>query len=217
MKIAGITDIHGDLTFLKKAESYIRNADIVFISGDITHFGGVPEAEAIIKQISEINSRIYAVSGNCDSPEIEVYLEKEGMLPLLSSISSGDTSLSVSGTGGSLAGPVKTPHTKHENDFVHFYENLAGNAEIVISHQPPYKTFADKVMGHLHTGSKALRAYIDGKQPVLCLCGHIHESSGKEYYGNTLVINPGPFKEGRLAVINITDSGKAEAEIINLT
>ncbi len=71
-------------------------------------------------------------------------------------------------------------------------------------------------MGGLHTGSKALRAFIDDKNPVLCLCGHIHESSGKEYYGDTLVINPGPFKDGKLAVINISGSGKAEAEIITL-
>ncbi len=214
MKIAGITDIHGDLTYLKKAETYIRNADIVFISGDITHFGGVPEASAILGRISEINSRIYAVSGNCDSPEIEAYLKKEGMHPEGKSIKDGDRSVSVSGMGGSLSGPLKTPHTRPENDFMDFYENLAGNADIIISHQPPYKTFADRVVGHLHTGSKALRSYIDKSGPLLCLCGHIHESSGMEYYGNTLVINPGPFKEGRMAVIEIDSNNKVSARII---
>ena len=214
MKIAGITDIHGDLTFLGKAESYIRNADVVFISGDITHFGGIPEASAILDRISEINSRIYAVSGNCDSPEIEKYLKKEGMHPESRSIKDGERSLSVSGMGGSLSGPLKTPHTKTESDFIHFYKNLSGNADIIISHQPPYKTFADRVMGHLHTGSKALRSYIDNSNPLLCLCGHIHESSGMEYYGNTLVINPGPFKEGRMAVIEIDSNNKVSAGII---
>ncbi len=216
MKIAGITDIHGDLSFLKKAENYIRNADLVLISGDITHFGGESEASEIIDKISEINSRIYAVSGNCDNPEIEDYLRRKGLLPEESRAETEKYAYAVSGTGGSLPTPVKTPHTREEKEFVHFYENKAGNAEIVISHQPPYKTFADKVMGHLHTGSKALRSYIDQMKPLLCLCGHIHESSGKEYYGNTLVINPGPFKDGKMAVIEITEEGRAEADIINL-
>ena len=216
MKIAGITDIHGDLRYLEKAEDYIRNADLVFISGDITHFGGIPAAAAILDRISEINSRIYAVSGNCDSPEIEKYLKKEGMHPENRSIKDGERSFSVSGMGGSLSGPLKTPHTRPENDFIHFYKNLAGKADLIISHQPPYRTFADSVMGHLHTGSKALRLYIDDSKPLLCLCGHIHESSGMEYYGNTLVINPGPFKEGKMALIEIDSSNKASARIISV-
>ena len=214
MIIAGLTDIHGDLTYLKKVEKYIRDADLILISGDITHFGGVSDAAEILKNISEINSRIYAVSGNCDSPEIEEYLEKEGMLPVNRSAEYSGKTVYVSGTGGSLKTPVKTPHTRPESDFVHFYENSAGNAEIIISHQPPYKTFADRVLGGLHTGSRALRAFIDDKKPLLCLCGHIHESSGMEYYGDTLVINPGPFKDGRMAVIEIDSSNKVSARII---
>ncbi len=99
MKIAGLTDIHGDLTFLDKAEGFIRNADFVLISGDITHFGGVPEAEVILRKIQNLNSRVYAVSGNCDNPEIEKYLEKEGMLPVKSTADSSDKTVTVSGTG----------------------------------------------------------------------------------------------------------------------
>lgn len=214
MKIAGITDIHGDLTYLKKNEEYIRNADIVLISGDITHFGGISDAEEILGRIREINSRIYAVSGNCDNPEIESYLKQNGMLPENSSIEADELSFTVSGIGGSLATPMKTPHMRPEDDFEDFYKNRAGSAEIIISHQPPYKTFADKVMGQLHTGSKALRAYIDEKKPLLCLCGHIHESSGMEYYGDTLVINPGPFKDGRLALIEIDGERNISGRII---
>ncbi len=216
MKIAGITDIHGDLTFLEKAESCIRNADYVFISGDITHFGGITEASGILNRISEINSKIYAVAGNCDKPEVESYLLDKGLLPDKIKIACDGRIFTVSGMGGSLAGPVKTPNTIDEKDFEDYYKKRAGEADIVISHQPPHKTFADKVMGYLHTGSKSLKRYIDKMQPLLCLCGHIHESYGSKYYGNTLVINPGPFKEGRIAVIEINENRKAEASIVVL-
>lgn len=214
MKIAGITDIHGDLKYLEKYSKYIEEADLVLISGDITHFGGASAAAKIISEIAKINSRIFAVSGNCDYPEVEGFLESEGFLPDNIHVENGVTSYRITGKGGSLTTPMKTPNTYSENEFSYYYNKNIKEAEILITHQPPYKTFADKVFGGKHAGSKTVRSYIDDKKPLLCLCGHIHESSGMEYYGDTLVINPGPFKDGRLALIEIDGERKITGKII---
>jgi Icc-related predicted phosphoesterase len=46
-------------------------------------------------------------------------------------------------------------------------------------------------------GSKAILKAIEDKQPVLAVCGHIHESWGKEsQVGETEIVNLGP--SGRL-------------------
>jgi Icc-related predicted phosphoesterase len=83
----------------------------------------------------------------------------------------------------------------------------AGKPEkfILVTHQPPYQTTTDKAMKLVHTGSRAIREFIERTQPVLCLCGHIHESAGTDRIGNTLIINPGPFKKGQYAFISIND------------
>jgi Icc-related predicted phosphoesterase len=49
----------------------------------------------------------------------------------------------------------------------------------------------------LHVGSRAIRAWIERRQPRLALHGHIHESPDRsgcwaERIGATICINPGP-------------------------
>ena len=75
---------------------------------------------------------------------------------------------------------------------------------IMLFHSPPYSTsldraaldgrFIDHVPLDVHVGSIAIKRFIEDKQPLLTLHGHIHESSritGKwhEYIGNTLAVN----------------------------
>ena len=73
----------------------------------------------------------------------------------------------------------------------------------IISHQPPYKTELDKVMVFKHIGCKSLRNYIEEQKPLLCLCGHIHEAIGIDEIGKTRIVNPGSFRAGKYAKIEI--------------
>ncbi len=55
-------------------------------------------------------------------------------------------------------------------------------------------------------GSRAVRDLIEQHQPLLALCGHIHEARGSVRLGRTLCINPGSaYEQGRLlgAVIQL--------------
>jgi hypothetical protein len=56
-----------------------------------------------------------------------------------------------------------------------------------------------------HVGSTAVRAFLLEKKPALCLCGHIHESAGKEMLGTVEVCNPGPFSAAHYAVVEVSD------------
>jgi len=74
-------------------------------------------------------------------------------------------------------------------------EALAGLSDpaktIYVVHTPPYATTLDRMHGQIPIGSRALRRFIDRRQPPLTLHGHIHESPGIEKLGRTVSVNPG--------------------------
>ncbi len=67
---------------------------------------------------------------------------------------------------------------------------------VVVAHCPPYRTRCDVLFNGESIGSRALRRWIERRQPLLTLHGHIHESpkmsaSFFDRIGHTLVVNPG--------------------------
>jgi len=67
---------------------------------------------------------------------------------------------------------------------------------IYVCHTPPADTALDQMPRGRHVGSRALRAFIVGQQPLLTLHGHIHEApdeSGRYaiQLGGTWSVNPG--------------------------
>jgi hypothetical protein len=70
---------------------------------------------------------------------------------------------------------------------------LAGCPEgaVLVVHSPP-KGYVDEAHGR-HMGSEAILAAVETKRPQLVVCGHIHESWGREAtIGGTPVVNLGP-------------------------
>lgn len=77
-------------------------------------------------------------------------------------------------------------------------------ATIYVLHSPPRDTACDVISTRQHVGSRAIRAFVETRQPRLVLSGHIHESprvSGawRDTVGRTPVVNPGQFGGPRLA------------------
>jgi Icc-related predicted phosphoesterase len=92
-----------------------------------------------------------------------------------------------------------TPHENKET-IKEDLDNMGAKSNpaktIYIFHSPPFNTGLDLTSRNIHVGSTAIRNFIEEKQPMLTLHGHIHESplvSGvwKEKIGNTICINPG--------------------------
>jgi uncharacterized protein len=149
------------------------------------------------------------VIGNCDFPEINSYFESEHIN--LDNQALEVDGFNIIGIGGSLPCPGRTPNEFPDEIFKEQLELLALelNSEkptILVSHQPPYSTVCDRISLNNHVGSHAIRAFIEKHKPILCLTGHIHEGIGIDNIGNTMVVNPGPFKDGHFAAIDINDS-----------
>lgn len=69
---------------------------------------------------------------------------------------------------------------------------------IFVLHSPPRGTRCDQMAGGAHVGSRAIRRFVEERQPPLVLSGHIHESprvSGawRDDLGRSVVVNPGQF------------------------
>lgn len=76
-----------------------------------------------------------------------------------------------------------------------------GKVDILLCHQPPYGILdkvgpnAPKSWRNKHAGSKLILEYIKKEKPKYVVCGHIHESKGKEKILETKVINAGSEKD----------------------
>ncbi len=204
--IVGLADIHGDVRAVRKVGPDLRNAHMVLligVIGDITHFGRAKDASSVIDAVAALNPRILAVPGNCDHPEVSEYLAERGVsLEGRPMIVDG---VGFMGVGGSLPCPGgATPNEIGEEQFERALADVTGPLPpgmplILVSHQPPYDTKADAVIGGRHVGSTSVRQFIRDRQPLLCFAGHIHEGRGIDTIGVCQVINPGPLREGRYA------------------
>lgn len=117
--------------------------------------------------------------------------------------------------------PWQTPREHNEEKMWKKLEELADlitvdwKKVICNFHCPPHNTHIDlapkldrdlKVVSSIispsiqeHVGSKAIYRFMKEYQPLLGLHGHIHESSGYDYIGSTIVFNPGSeYSEGIL-------------------
>ena len=83
-------------------------------------------------------------------------------------------------------------------------------------HTPPYNTGLDRaaldgkkvnyVDLDVHVGSIAVRRFIESRQPLLTLHGHIHESARITGSGKNESEGPSPFRR-RMTVLNWRSSG----------
>jgi len=114
---------------------------------------------------------------------------------------------------GFLSGPEGVREYRFEPDrrtptIAEALAELSGRSDpsrtVYVTHSPPRDTACDVIATRQHVGSRAIRAFIEARQPRLVLSGHIHESprvSGawRDVVGRTPVVNPGQFGGPRLA------------------
>ncbi len=202
-----LSDIHGSSHIIDFLHNEIPQIDIIAIAGDFTTFGGYHVVEPILSTLHRLNAPIVAVCGNCDLPEINDLMIEQGISV------DGRTrtihSVTFVGLGGSLPCPGHTPNETEDQQFGEGLKQALGSWKgsseqlIVLTHQPAYGTTLD-LTGHLrHTGSRALRRFIEMHRPILAISGHIHEARGIDHIGPTTLVNPGPFKAGYYAIAQI--------------
>ena len=206
MTIVGISDIHGNIEYLKRSADHFITADLIIISGDLTHFGKEREAEAVYEAVKSINKNLFVVPGNCDFPQVHSFLRLKDVN--LHGRCTMFHDYAVVGVGGSLACPGPTPNEYTEGEFKlilnEIKEKLPGGKPVIfVTHQPPALTDCDLTSDGRHVGSHSIRKFILDVQPVICFSGHIHESRGIGSVGRTKVVNPGPLREESYVLVNL--------------
>ncbi len=219
MKILAATDFHGTSNAESNLSKFLeRGYDCLVLSGDLTQFGPPEVAESLLKRAkSTANVPIFAVPGNCDPKPILKVLDKHGANLHGKCEKSGD--ITFCGFGGSNLTPFNTPFELTE---VEIQEELAaipynGNEKwILVTHAPPHGTKLDEIKAGIHVGSKSIRQFIEQKQPLISICGHVHEARGTDELGRTLIVNPGPINKGFAAEILIPDEGKPSVQLLKI-
>ncbi|MFH1148307.1 MAG: metallophosphoesterase [Pseudomonadota bacterium] len=209
MHIIAFGDIHEQTSNLKRIKS-ISSADCLIVTGDLTNMGERDRAEAVMREVEDLNRCIYAQAGNFDRRSVDQYLAELG-INLHGNGFLLKTHIGVFGVGGSNYTPFNTPLEYSEMEIKDFilagYEKVKdAEVKIFVSHAPPLDTETDMVSGDHHVGSSSVRSFIEEFQPQLCITGHIHESSGKDVIGKTLILNPGMLKNG--GYVDIIVKGK---------
>jgi uncharacterized protein len=204
--LLALADIHSKTSSLKSIAGDLARSDAVLLAGDITHFGGAPELSAVLDEVKDSGKPVYGVCGNCDRMEAVEALAKtecgiEGKV-----VSAGG--VTIAGIGGSLPSPGATPNEFSEEDYARLlsrepFASLSPGTFVFVSHEPPLNTAVDKAWIMRHVGSREIRRFIETKKPFLCITGHIHESRSVDTVGETRIVNPGAFRNGNYAVIEI--------------
>lgn len=211
LRILAVADFHGlpdaDANLLKFLE---RGYDCLVLIGDLTNFGPISAAEDILTKAEAAGLPTLAVPGNCDPKSILEVLDKHSV-NLHSKLTKIDDVTFV-GLGGSNLTPFNTPFELTEAEIKEELDELAQTLDqnfMLVTHAPPYDTQVDRTDSGVHVGSKSIRQFIEEKQPIAALCGHVHEARNTDKLGRTLIVNPGSIGKGYAAEITVDGSVSA--------
>lgn len=213
-----LADIHGETEVLERILREHRGVRAALVAGDITNFGGEKEARRALSVFEEFASEtsVYFVAGNCDSERARAaFLPQPGYLERRSAAFSLKTGgvLQIIGAGGGIFHTGLTPYELRDEELGANLAAAAATLEssasevrnlIVLTHTPPRNTLADLRLSR-HLGSSEFEAFLFEREPLVWVCGHIHESRSVSREGRTLIVNPGPASHGSYAIIAIEE------------
>ena len=204
------SDFHGSIKAFREAASKAEDvqADVVVVCGDITHFGSVQEARALLSPLVDLRLPVLFVPGNCDPPSL-IGVDMEGARCIHGLCETyGD--LTFLGVGGGLISSFQTPFEITEEEILDvltrgFIQASNGRRLVLISHNPPKDTKIDRLHTGRHIGSISVRRFIEEKKPAVVFCGHVHEARGIDHIGETILVNPGPARHGHYALADFNE------------
>jgi hypothetical protein len=224
-KILLFTDMHGDRRSVDIAEKILEKDkfDMIIYLGDFSEKIGESDAneEDLAYMVHKLGGfgDFYSLFGNCDSPELQKTLEDKGFALHNRLIFIGKTA--IIGWGGSHPTPFNTPGEFDEEEIRESLSKLMDDAAakgaerlILVTHEPPFETNADKLPDGPHVGSKALREIVEEYQPNIDICGHIHEAKSTDSINGSKIVNIGPASEGHFLALHV--DGEIKDEEINI-
>ena len=209
MKFLVITDLHQKKSAIGWINDTIRknNVEFTLFLGDVTDFGTGEEAADII---SAIDSKVYAIPGNCDPRDLPQKISNVCVDMHGKSMDIGGYNLV--GLGGSNITIFNTTFELTEDELYDGLAPIASTGMILMTHVPSYGIL-DEIPSGLNGGSPAVKRIVDEFHPVLALSGHIHEAIGVKNIDGTIFVNPGPARDGHCAIITM-DEDEIDVKLI---
>ncbi|MEM7335014.1 MAG: metallophosphoesterase [Chloroflexota bacterium] len=193
MKLLLFSDLHNSQSAAMRLVEMAAAVDVLVGAGDFaTVRRGIEITIDILKQTGKT---AVLVPGNSESfEELQAACGRWQGAHVLHGSSVTIDGLTFAGLGGGI--PV-TPFGSWSYDFSdeeasQLLASAGDGCDVLVSHSPPFGAVDVSSSGR-QLGSRAIRTYVEAKQPRLVVCGHIHASAGKqEMVGKTAVINAGP-------------------------
>ena len=187
MLIYAAADIHGRQERLAAIETHIaaHQPDVLVLAGDISRRRRPQE---VIEPLSRLCRPVFLVRGNSDSRRLDTLPDRYPNLHSLHLTRRTIDHIDFVGCGGTLPLPFHSRLGFNESAVVNRLSGLLHPGCVLVVHPPPYGA-RDRVLGKLHAGSRAVKRLVAHHMPVLVICGHIHEESGVERSGDTVVVN----------------------------
>lgn len=200
-----LSDLHGSedaLELLRSVEAS-GSYDLVLVCGDFTTYG---TAKYVRRFLSSARTKVLAVPGNCDTPEIVDALEDSGTS--LHNRRVDFRRWPFFGFGGAPVTSQRMPFEVEEDEIEDSLRSVAARGGVMVTHAPAYGMNDRGFSGH-HSGSKGIMRVAREFGPVLAVSGHIHEDRGICESGGTVFVNPGPANKGFYANIELGESVRA--------
>ena len=204
MKLLVISDLHAHNDVLDKMDSLFEEAYAVIFGGDFAECFKPETGKGALEKLCSKHESIFAVLGNCDNEDFLEELEAQD-ISVEKSLVFHD-GLAFAGSGGGTYFTGKTEFERTEDECLSDFDIVKNSVEqtgdaslwqslILISHNPPVGEKLDSFDGEHHVGSQKFTDFIKENKQLAVVCGHIHEGTGIEKFGDTVVINPGSLGE----------------------
>lgn len=187
MLIYAAADLHGRPERLAAVESHVAayRPDLLVLPGDLSRR---MRPDEVAGPLGRLSLPTLFIRGNSDSRRIEASF---GRIPRLQNLHATRTTVNgvgFVGVGGTIPLPFHSRLGLAESALVARLSDLLQPGDVLVAHPPPYGV-RDRVLGRFHAGSRAVKRLVERRAPALVVCGHIHEQSGVETIGKTLVVN----------------------------
>ena len=204
MKLLVISDLHAHNAVLDKMDEQFKDADAVIFAGDFAECFKPETGKTALEALCAKHEAIFAVLGNCDNEDFLEDLENQDVSVEKALVFHEGLAFAGSGGGSKFTG--KTEFERTEDEIMSDFDIVLNSVEqtgdkslwkslILVSHNPPICGKLDSFDGVHHAGSQKFTDFIQEHQPLAVVCGHIHEGTGIDKIGETVVINPGSLGE----------------------
>lgn len=212
MLIYAVADIHGKRSHLLSIKENIakHNPDILVVAGDVTRRFSYRKT---LNFLNNLGIPAVIILGNSDWSFIHKIIERKPNLINLNLRNYFGSNFTFTGISGTIPLPFKNMIAFKERKRLESVAEFMKKETVFVVHPPPYGVL-DKVLNRYHTGSMALREFVETHQPQLVLCGHIHEQPGRAFIGESMIVNCAMNRKSEGAIVKLGKDHMPKVELL---